>query len=67
MRCTVLHTIAKLVFVVVIGVLFPYLVQIRPGGQPLSRGKRVSLFLVGVIIGVICLSTDSMYEIQTSV
>ncbi|MFD1675667.1 hypothetical protein [Alicyclobacillus fodiniaquatilis] len=52
-----MHTLLELVLVIVIGVLFTLLVRYRPGGEHLSIKKTACLFVVGVVIGVIFLST----------
>lgn len=56
-----LHKLLELVLILVIGVLFVVLVQIRPGAQPMSRRKLTGLFILGLIVGVIFLTTNNYY------
>ncbi|EPZ44168.1 hypothetical protein [Alicyclobacillus acidoterrestris] len=54
-----------LFLVLVTGVLFVLLVRIRPGGKPLSKRKAAGLLIVGFIIGVIFVTTNSLYVTPT--
>ncbi|WAH41676.1 hypothetical protein NZD89_26285 [Alicyclobacillus fastidiosus] len=56
-----MHHALDLFLVLVTGFLFVFLVRIRPDAKPLSRKKAVGLFVVGLVIGVIFLSTNSLY------
>ena len=63
---TVIHLALKLIFVLVIAVLFTFVVSIRPGGRRPGRTGTIGLLVVGAVIGVIFLTTQSLYEVQTA-
>lgn len=64
---TLLHYGVKLVFVLIIAILFAFMVSIRPGGKRPSRPKFIGLLVLGVVIALIFLTTQSLYEVQTTV
>jgi hypothetical protein len=59
---TLLHLGIQVAFVVFIAVLFTIFVVIRPDAdRKLSRGKLLGIACVGLLIGVVFLSTSSLY------
>lgn len=60
-----LHKLLEIVVILAIAASFVGLVRIRPGALPLSRSKWIGLFVLGLIIGVIFLTTDNYY-VQSS-
>jgi hypothetical protein len=63
---TLLHDGIELIFAVVIGILFIIAVEIRPGGHKLSTRKRIGLFIVGLVIAAVFISTQKYYEVPTA-
>ncbi len=65
-----LHTLILLVFklllIAVTAVLFTFTVAIRPGGQCPSKKNLVKLLLTGAVIGILFISTQSMYEVSST-
>ncbi len=59
---TVLHLGIRVIFVIVIAVLFTLFVVVRPDAKRnLSRGKLLGIACVGLLIGLVFLSTSSLY------
>lgn len=56
-----LHKLLEIVLILSIAIAFTGLVRIRPNATPMSRNKWVGLFVLGLIIGVIFLTTDNYY------
>lgn len=62
---TDVHHLLEAIFILVVGVAFTYLMKIRPGAQPMSRAKMIAYFVLGVVIGVIFITTDHIYAPTT--
>ncbi|WP_062305695.1 hypothetical protein [Alicyclobacillus sendaiensis] len=60
-----MHHVLEAIFVLFVGVAFTYLMKIRPGAQPMSRAKMIAYFVLGVVIGVIFITTDHIYAPTT--
>ena len=59
---TLVHFGLRIAFLIVIAVLFNLFVVTRPNAtQPLSRRQWVGTILLGLLIGIIFLSTTSLY------
>jgi preprotein translocase subunit YajC len=59
---TVFHLGIQIVFVMVIAVLFTVFVVVRPDAKrTLSRSKLLGIACVGLLIGLVFLSTSSLY------
>ena len=63
---SLIHYGIRIGFALVIGILFPLMIAIRPGARKLSKTKLAFLFVVGLIIAAVFFSTQSLYEIQTT-
>lgn len=59
---TRVHKLMEVALVIVTGCLFVLLMRIRPDAKPFTRKKVVGLFIVGVIIGLIFVSTHGIYN-----
>ncbi|WP_206831795.1 hypothetical protein [Alicyclobacillus fructus] len=60
-----MHHLLEGIFILLIGAVFTYLMKIRPGAQPMSRAKMIAYFVVGVVIGIIFITTDHIYAPTT--
>ncbi|GLG02115.1 hypothetical protein Alches_21560 [Alicyclobacillus hesperidum subsp. aegles] len=60
-----MHHAIEAVFVLFIGCLFVYLMKIRPGAKPMTKPKMIGYFVLGIVIGVIFISTDGIYAPTT--
>ncbi|SIT05375.1 hypothetical protein [Alicyclobacillus vulcanalis] len=60
-----MHHLLEAIFILFIGVAFTYLMKIRPGAKPMSRAKMIAYFVLGVVIGVIFITTDHIYAPTT--
>jgi hypothetical protein len=63
-----MHRLLELGFIVVMALLLPYLVSLRSGGNgKLSRRNWILLMIVGVVVAGIFISSQSLYEVQTTI
>ena len=61
-----MHTLIKLVFAIVIAIIYTYLIVRRPGAPQTTKRSTLAVHLVvGLIIGVVFLETTRWY-IQSS-
>ncbi|WAH36685.1 hypothetical protein [Alicyclobacillus dauci] len=61
-----MHKLLEILLILVTGCLFTLLIRIRPNAKPLSNKKLIGIFVVGVIIGIIFLSTQNYNAPTTS-
>lgn len=63
-----MHRILELAFVIFIALLLPYIVSLRPNSNgTMTKRSWILLMILGVIVAVIFITTQSLYEIQTTV
>ncbi len=63
---TLLHLGLDVVFLIVIAVLFTIFVVVRPdANRTVSRRRLIGIACVGLVIGIVFLSTSSLY-VQSS-
>jgi hypothetical protein len=59
---TLLHRFGTILFVLLIAVAFTYAMAIRPGAeQPIKKTTALACAVVGIVIGLLFLSTYSLY------
>ncbi len=63
---TIIDLSLKLILVAVIAILFAFAVSIRPDGKRPGRRGLIGLLLVGAAIGILFLTTQSLYEVSTA-
>ena len=63
---TLLHLALKIILIVGIASLFAFTVSIRPGSKRPTRRGIIGLLIVGAIIGILFLTTQSLYEVSTA-